>query len=235
MSRAHMIYNDVALEGTDTRHVKWKTEFDYQREFCKSGNGYLVSGRLEAKPNRLIITDVKGQQTRLLVLQLQFEDAFQRQFNQSGVEVDVVQASSTKVRTGYLNSSYRTDEARSDRVSADQVEHSIYTNVTELVPTTRVQLRGNDLFTFIGLESVLQQLELIPGENYRLRTIKDSCFIESLASTAGSVKTVTNFTTAAGVDVRQEGASWTDKITTKSSEAAPGDELEGVDEDEWDD
>jgi len=71
----------------------------------------------------------------------------------------------------------QTDEGRSDRLTADQVAGRAYRSIHALLPTPRVGLAGNDLFTFVGLETVLHKLDLVPGELYRLRTLKDSCFV----------------------------------------------------------
>lgn len=54
---------------------------------------------------------------------------------------------------------------------------------------------------------------------------------------SGEKRTLTNDAGAMGAGATAVGASWTDKITAAAAapSAAPGDELEGVAEDEWDD
>ncbi|EDQ90750.1 uncharacterized protein MONBRDRAFT_24427 [Monosiga brevicollis MX1] len=213
MSRAHMLYDDKALQGGPTRYVKWPAAYDPQRELCSRGDGIIFVGKLEAKPNRVIVTDPSGQQARRM--QLAFVDALSRQFK-DGVEVDVVVSSSTKTRTGHLNSSYTTAAGRSDRISAESVSSRIYAGADRLLASKpRRQLAGRDLFNFLGDEATLLKLDLIPGEEYRLRTHRDSCFIESITSVDGSVKHVTNFTAGVGQGIKEDSASWTDKVLSK--------------------
>lgn len=53
-------------------------------------------------------TDVA--QHRHIVLEIQYQEAFQRQFK-DGKEVEVIQQDTQKVRTGYLHSSYKVGRA----------------------------------------------------------------------------------------------------------------------------
>lgn len=54
-----------------------------------------------------MITDASSQKYRYVVVSVSVQKAFQRQFDASGAETDVVSVQTQKVRTGFLNSSYK--------------------------------------------------------------------------------------------------------------------------------
>lgn len=59
-----------------------------------------------------------------------------------------------------------------------------------------------------------------------------------ISMSSGEKRTLTNDAGAMGAGATAVGKSWTDKIAAAAVTGptpAPGDELEGVDEDEWDD
>lgn len=83
-------------------------------------------------------------------------------------------------------------------------------------------------------EDTARPLDLTAGQVVRLKTVKDTGLVEMIAVVDTSGKaTALNF-----VGGEQVGEGWTDKLQRKggaSAEPIPGEELEGVDEDEWDD
>eukprot|EP00050_Salpingoeca_kvevrii_P011487 m.15669 g.15669 ORF g.15669 m.15669 type:complete len:230 (-) comp3454_c0_seq2:838-1527(-) len=229
MSRAHMIYDDKVLSHTAAASIQWPEP--WRAESFYSGNGVIVEGKFAGR-SRNTVTDSTGAKHRHLVIIVEATQAFSRQFNADGSEIAVIQQDSRKVRTGYLNSSYKTEKLADHRISLDEA-HSAVDGVLQKILGT-VPCRGAT-FQFWGDEDALREVELTPGCELRLSTRGNSPFIDSLALLETTqMRTATNFTGSAAV-----GESWTDKLVSVGAAAAsvtaPQEELEGVDDDEWDD
>eukprot|EP00128_Syssomonas_multiformis_P002842 Colp12_sorted_trinity150504_noHs@5940 len=85
-----------------------------------SGKGILYSGVITAIHRQTV--NHKGGRARYAVLHISYEDAYKRNFNEKGIEVEPKILQSKKIRTGYLHSSYdTTDQVRVDALSNDQV------------------------------------------------------------------------------------------------------------------
>lgn len=131
-------------------------------------------------------------------------------------------------------SSYKLEaKGESDQVSEDQL--SVLVNRPELVQITN-RHRPAGSWAFWYPESHMDQTELEPGQEVRLKTRGNSPFIFSLAKVDDGTVTRCNF---AGDE--QAGASWTDKILANKMEAGSGGSAgrggagEGAEDDEWDD
>jgi len=225
-----MIYDDKAVTAATLSTAEWAGAWPPKT----SGPGIIFEGELKLKPTRLMITDAAQQKHRYRVMHFACTDAFERQYDASGRETAIVQSERTKIRTGYLNSSYQDKQLRSDRLTADEARR-------RLAPMTSKLLAGHTgpNFVFIGPEDEVDAFDLQVGEAYRLKTRGDSPFVETLiAMASGEKRTLTNDAGGMGSATTAVGASWTDKISAAARNepaAAPGDELEGVDDDEWDD
>ena len=258
-----MLYDDKFLKSTPSFQVNWETKWD-PSEFWSSSSGrggVIVVGNVTGR-TRNTINDSAGAKFRHLIITVKMSDAFARQYR-DGKEVEVVQASTTKVRTGYLNSSYAERQARSDRLTSAQV-HARVDRVLARITTTKIPM-GNE-FDFWAGEDELLGLDLRDGDRIRLKTRGDTPFIESIAKleaaggtgsgTGGGAKhTTTNYTGGGGsggvagagqsgggaLQAEAVGQSWTDKVMAKGAQPdqddkpLPGDELEGVSDGEWSD
>ncbi|EGD74123.1 hypothetical protein PTSG_06133 [Salpingoeca rosetta] len=195
-----------------------------------SGPGMIVDGILKSK-RRFVVVDGDNQRHRYMRLDFEVQGALERQF-EGGVEVEALSHVTTRVRTGHLNSSYVSKTERSDRVSQDDAKKRISASQAAMkVEATRFA----DGTAFLVPERVISGSDLHVGDHFRFRTHGDSCFIESLGVVDRLTKAVTNFSGTSGeADV---GDTWAGKIMANKAtkEYIPGDDLEGVDSDEWDD
>ncbi|XP_029952152.1 arpin [Salarias fasciatus] len=198
----------------------------------ESGPGVLLEGKL-LDVSRHSVCDSNNEKARFYVLYVRPGRIHQRRFDPSGNEVEPNFSDTRKVNTGHLMSSYKAEpKGETDRLSEDQL--SVLVNKAELVRITD-RLRPPGSWAFWIPEAHMDQMELEPGQEVRLKTRGDSPFIFSLAKVDGGTVTRCNF---AGDE--KVGASWTDKILANKTgggggggrAAAAGD---GAEEDEWDD
>eukprot|EP00039_Didymoeca_costata_P020443 m.341277 g.341277 ORF g.341277 m.341277 type:complete len:236 (+) comp19978_c0_seq1:170-877(+) len=235
MSRAHMIYAGPGNDLGSVDVVKWEGSWPYNDKegLQKEGMGILAEGTLKGLPCRVIVEPSTGGKHRYILIQLNVERAFARQF-ENGKEIEVAIKDVKKVNTGYLNSSYKTVEGRSEKLPLDSIR-----KMNDAIINKLNQQRRQDpsVLSFMGDEDMMKQFDLTEGLKIRVKTMGNTPFIESagVIDTASKVAAV-NYAGGASV-----GESWTDKLQKKGAAAQadagplPGEELEGADDDEWDD
>lgn len=222
------IYDNKPLQALPLLNVQWPTPWN--PKVYQSGNGVLVEG-IVADRHRYMVHDSTGIKKRYLLLTFRVDRAHKRQYDASGKEVEPNFSQTAKVRTGYLHSSYKIDaKGTTDNLPVDQVCQLI--NKDDLLKQTTGKYPAGCVILWLD-EKQTDQMEYSNGDSLRLKTSGDGPFVASIAKIDTQSSTVANY--AGGEDV---GASWTDKVLavkTNTDRALPQDQVEGVDDDEWDD
>lgn len=145
------------------------------------------------------------------------------------VETQLVDRTSIK-RTGYLS----TVHGQRDDPEAISVDDWLRTLGGQAVPAkwyagvAGVHPAERDVLEFWGDATYMRGLDLKEGDKVRLKTKGDTVLIESVAK---ETELATHF------HGEQQKGTWTDQISKgdqKDDKPVPGEELEGVDDDEWD-
>ncbi|XP_028404989.1 arpin-like isoform X1 [Dendronephthya gigantea] len=225
MSRAHMLYDDKAIDKV--LNVKWQERWSEETIFrLKQGNGFIIEGKVKAKYKVAINESTSGKIVgQYSLLHLEFIRAYKRSFDNSSCEIEPWKSGTKKVNTGHLMSSYKTVDVETSAISLQEL--MVLLNVPELdgyLP----KLETNTLQVFYKKGS-LGNIEASVGERFRLKTKGDGPYIEYIARLdEGHVSSS---------EYEREGQkSWTDKIMSmKGQEFQTSDQPDGVDESEWDD
>eukprot|EP00052_Salpingoeca_macrocollata_P019229 m.159317 g.159317 ORF g.159317 m.159317 type:complete len:228 (+) comp20901_c0_seq1:2019-2702(+) len=227
MSRAHMLYGPEE----DLKIIPQISlpSLPSLEPLKSKGKGLVVEGEIVGR-TRVTVESGKPK-ARYMLLKVAVIQAFRRQYAADGQELEVVTKEMRKLRTGYLNSSYKDEEVRSDKVEVGTL-HKLLDPVLQTLQPAYTVTPG--AFDFWILEDALSGMDLVKGDQIRLKTAGDSPLIDSVSKLETSErKTVTNYT---GGD--QVGGSWTDKVLSSGKEKdqpLAQDKLEGVADDEWDD
>eukprot|EP00048_Salpingoeca_helianthica_P017273 m.236383 g.236383 ORF g.236383 m.236383 type:complete len:221 (-) comp20587_c0_seq1:66-728(-) len=217
------IYHDQALQSPSTHNVAWPSAWTGAGE----GDGMIVEIVVRGK-SKAVVTDSRGEKSRHIIIHGEVQTAYQRRF-EGGREVDVAALQTQKVRTGFLNSSYKDEKVRNDLLTAEEVRGRVRGFAARL---PRAGSLGQ--VDFWGTEEMLKDLDIENGTRYRLKTRGDSPFIETLLKM--DVEPVVKAANQAGD--KAAGDSWTTKIMAQKAPSGPAalpqDNLEGVGDDEWD-
>ncbi|XP_064405183.1 arpin-like [Halichondria panicea] len=230
MSRAHMLYDDQALSQEGVRVSKWTGAWTPQD--LQSGVGVLMEG-VYKKSIRHVIQDSSGKKYRFVVFHIEFLHGCQRKFDSQGKEVEPNFGATQLVRTGYLQSTYKTEA----KGTPDTLDYSTLVQRLQSRPLTELVISSHaQTLCFWGEESVYDHVELFFGQKVRLKTKGDSPFLESLTGLDSEQKQRSSNYTGG----EKAGQSWTDRVmgvkgTQDTPTQLPQDANEGVDDDEWDD
>ena len=229
MSRAHMIYDDQPIESGPTGTTKWPGRWN--PDSLVKGKGAIIEGSYRDR-GRHVVIDSAGQKHRFVVLHIEVTRAHRRQFDAAGKEIEPNFGLQHKVNTGYLNSSYRVEpRGESDALSFDQLAEMV-----GIPPFDTVKSKHAQCVVLWGEEKLLGDMEFDVLVSVRAKTRGDSALVETISQLDSvSKKSAGNY--AGG---EKTGASWTAKIMDmkagrREMGAVPGEENEGVDEDEWGD
>ncbi|XP_022333788.2 arpin-like [Crassostrea virginica] len=224
------IYDNKPLHNLPVINVE--TQNKWEPDKFTRGDGIILEGNIKGR-SRFSVTDKSHSKYRYYVLHVDVHRAHKRKFESNGQEIEPNFSETHKVRTGYLNSSYKVEpKGQTDKLSKDQVKdilcHSELSNIT----SPRLPKECSDCVSLWLQENEMEQMELEQGEAVRVKTSGNGPFISSITKMDADAKTKGNY--AGGENV---GGSWTDKIMgMKSSQPADsGSQAEGVEEDEWDD
>lgn len=218
------IYDNRSLTNlpVETRHVKSSST----KEFEGKGEGVLLEGFVRHK-SRYMMVDERGSKTRYFVFHVEVRRAHRRKFDANGKETTPNFSQTKKVSTGYLMSSYKAvPKGKTDLLDIDKVRELVHVDLLNSI-TKKTDFKNTIAF-WIN-ESLLEQLDIDLGDEVRLTTKGNSAIIEQLLRIESSTKTVGNF-----VGDETVGSSWTDKVLANKSDQATV-QVEGVDDDEWDD
>ncbi|KJE95198.1 hypothetical protein CAOG_05676 [Capsaspora owczarzaki ATCC 30864] len=206
MSREHMLYDDRALQSTPSTASNYAGSLS----IGGSGVGVLFEGRF-AERTRHTITDASGAKHRFIILHCDYVSAFRRQYDEKGKEIEANQGKTTKVNTGYLNSSYKLKDSDADAVSVDQLHRMVAPTVSKLARPGHAT--SGKTLEFWGEEDVLKKFEFYKGDGVRLKTRGESPFIETIARLDTATSQIANYSGDQPV-----GQSWTDKLMTKGKQ-----------------
>lgn len=223
------IYDDQKLQNLPLVNKTWTSVWNTDK-WTKQGEGVLVEGVVQER-HHLCVSDSSSTKTRYYVLQVKPSQSHHRKFDASGQEIEPNFSQTTKVSTGYLNSSYKTEaKGKTDQLS--DAELSAIVTIRDLEPLTKGLTLPGSVLLWLP-EASAQSLEIQCGMGFRFKTHGNTPFICSLTKLEGQWSTVANF--AGGEAV---GASWTDKVMAVKAQApttadSTADDVIG--DDEWDD
>jgi hypothetical protein len=224
-----MIYDDRPIESDPTGTTKWSGRWD--PESLVKGKGVIIEGTYRDR-GRHVIIDSSGQKHRFVILHVEVTRAHCRQFDAAGQEIEPNFGLQHKVNTGYLNSSYRVEPiGESDALTFDHLVEMV-----SIPPFDTLKSKHSRCVVLWGEEKLLGDMEFDVLASVRAKTRGDSALVETISQLDSvAKKSAGNY--AGG---EKTGASWTAKIMDMKAGsgdggAMPGEENEGVDEDEWGD
>ncbi|ESO90090.1 hypothetical protein LOTGIDRAFT_218129 [Lottia gigantea] len=227
------LYDNTPLTNLPQINTTWPESWN-TKKWTKDGSGVLVEACIKAK-SRIAVTDNSNKKasTRLLfvkyyILHVETGRAHKRKFDANGKEIEPNFSETTKVLTGYLNSSYKTEaKGQTDKLSQTEIVNMI--EKSELKKISDKSAQTNTISFWIE-ESELQKMELESGDVVRMKTKGNSPFIYTIGKVEGDSCKVSNF---AGGD--QVGASWTEKIRSIQPPSTVKSNADEIGDDEWDD
>jgi len=229
------IYDNKPLSALPVDSVSWKEKWSQER--YQNGLGVLIECCLKSR-SRHLIADTEGTKTRYVALHLSVRRAHKRRFDSKGVEIEPNFGETEKVRTGYLNSSYKTvAKGQDDAISQCELERLI--QPPELLKVTERHRQPGCITLWIS-EVDLQGTEMEINNTVRIRTKGDGPFVESITRLDAETTATTVCNYSGG---EQVGSTWTDKIMAVKAAAATDEKTvsvsnkpgEGAADDEWDD
>eukprot|EP01135_Chromosphaera_perkinsii_P008609 Nk52_evm51s1401 gene=Nk52_evmTU51s1401 len=225
-----MIHPPPPSKATQIYAIDWPSSTTFPP--AHSGDGFLIEGTC-TDLCRVNVRTSDGEYHRYGGMGIRIERAKVRRFNaDTGVEIQPEFEASRKVNTGgFLPSSYVSTSAKNvDEITPE----AIYEILKDEFSLMRLPCRpAEGVLTFMRNVDCHKDLEV--GDQVRLRTDKDSPFIQSVVRTTagdrsdGGAKIRPDFTAEKSL-----GDAWTDKIMSTAPPASQ-DAVEGVDDDEWDD
>jgi len=240
-----MIHHAADLSATtgQTRWAgSWQVEMEGKtaasRARAAGNEGAWVEGIIAAPLRSHSVASNDPRHHRFLVVAVDVKEARRRVFEPNGKEVDTrPHGKEALQRTGYLVANWKKTEAPDEyKITNDQLAN-ILSGSNAALPRGYCDQQANALhphvsgrFEFWGEPSLVKPLDLKEGMHVSLRTQGNSVFIETIAKSAESAPDY------AGEDVQ---GGWGAKIMNTKSEPdswkPPQDELQGVDDDEWND
>ena len=226
------MYHNEPLKSLVVNNINWNGSW-FTSAFEKGG-GVLLEGVIRGR-SRHVVADSSTNKWRYFVIHVKVTRAARRQFDAAGKEVEPNFDESEKIRTGYLNSSYKTViKGKSDVLSTAQLSALVQKH--DLLRLTE-NVNRPDCFAFWLEESQLDGIEVADGDELRIKTKGDGPFVETLAKLDAQTSTVCNY--AGGEKV---GSSWTDKVMLvkassqeDSSSPTMAQTGDGAADDEWND
>lgn len=228
------MYYNKPLSALPVDNITWKTSWCPSK--YQTGPGVIIEGCVKGRSRHVVVsTDCK--RTRYMALYVSVRRAHRRRFDASGVEVEPNFSETEKIRTGFLNSSYKT-MAKDDDDALTMAELTKLVQPSDLLQLTRQHNRPDCIVLWINDDAV-QDVELANDDDVRTRTSGNGPFIETITrlDPATTATTVCNYSGG-----EQVGASWTDRIMAVKSTAVdvektgpPCEDGAGAADDEWDD
>ena len=180
MSRAHMLYDDKAINKVVK--VKWKGIWQEEVVFRFAQKpGAIVEGRVKEK-TRLVVSDESGSATALHhynAVQIELEKGFKRTFDGCGGEIEPWKNSTKKINTGHLMSSYKTVDVETSALTSEEVKELV--KVPELDVHLPGILKSSNTVVLFYCETSLKNLEVNSGDYVRTKTKGNGPYVEYLA------------------------------------------------------
>ncbi|GFO07241.1 C15orf38-ap3s2 readthrough [Plakobranchus ocellatus] len=230
------MYDNKPLENLPVYVTKWNGTFD--NDFAKTASsknnpGVLCDGKIVSQARiNINSSDPTASQARYYILFTSVERAHRRKYDDKGVEEEPNFSKTTKVSTGYLNSSYDVKaKGNTDRLAVDEVralvnDSKINDMMKEVVAK---ESRKGDVVLLMKEEERLK-VDLQENSLVRLKTAGDSPLIESLIVRDDLTSTVGNF---AGDE--KMGDSWLEKIVAAKAAKSAEEQPSEIADEEWDD
>ncbi|XP_059161117.1 arpin-like [Physella acuta] len=231
------MYDNKPLTNLPLHSVKWKGQWNHSDwKHSMEKPGVLLEGKVISQA-RISISNSEeravSDKTRYFILFLRIEKAHKRKFDATGKEQEPNFSETTKVSTGFLNSSYDVrQKGSSDRLSVDEVK-SLTQNpqINAMLNDVLSKDSSGDIY-FLLKEEERDKIEILNETFVRIKTAGNSPLIESLVLCDTVTAAKGNF-----VGDEKMGDNWTDKIMkmkSTSNEQQESKESEVADE-EWDD
>ncbi|KAK3691767.1 hypothetical protein RRG08_009581 [Elysia crispata] len=230
------MYDNKPLENVPVYVTKWDGTFDKKHAQAKSSRdnpGILCDGRIvrQARIN-IDSSDPASLQVRYYILYVLLERAHRRKYSDTGVEQEPNFSETTKVSTGYLNSSYNVkSKGSTDRLTPEEVSILVHDlKVSDMI--SNIVAKDNAAGNIILLMKEEQRLKVDLKENslVRIKTCGNSPFVESLVVRDDLTSTIANF---AGDEMM--GDNWLEKIAAAKATLRVDEEPSEIADDEWDD
>jgi len=208
--------------------LKWQGSWNPQT----TGNGVSVSGTIVELRNHTLQDSSKHH--RLVAVVIQIENARKRVYDENGVELETSLPTEKLLAKGHINKYDRKEVIDPYKLTSDQLVtifggHALPTGYFDQ-QQSKLHPNIKDRFEFWGEVEIMKFKELKKGDEIKFKTKGDSVIIESCSKLQETAK---NYH---GEDVL---GGWTGKIQVGSSKEEdhrplPGDNMQGVDDSEWD-
>ncbi|XP_065067656.1 arpin-like [Rhopilema esculentum] len=242
MSRAHMLYDDKALQSIPVKVTTWDDPNGWQPEqifkLSSSKSGLIVEGTILGKSRHLII-DKGNTKHHYIVFHIDIKRGCIRRFDKNGEEIQPDFGAKQKVNTGYLMSSYKNvSKDGKDVLQLKDIKDRLKTaQLDKLTAEKENSFKFPNAVSLWALENDFSGMEFSERMDVRLNTTGEKCYLESMTCLDLETKNLTTYTTD-----KPLGGSWTDKVLgvkDKESDVCnkkeQADEGDGVAEEEWDD
>lgn len=223
------IYDDQKLKNLPLITKLWSSVWT-PGTWTRDGTGVLLEGIIQSR-HRVCISDKSQEKTRYLLLKVKPIRAHRRKFDASGIEIEPNFSETTKVSTGYLNSSYKVAAKGTTDFLSNQELFSLITK-PDLDAVTK-EFSGPDSVLLWLPEAFTENLEIECETSFRFKTQGNSPFVASLTRMEGHWSSVSNYSGGEAV-----GGSWTDKVLAAKASSVESSDKAGDDvigDDEWDD
>ncbi|KAK6181037.1 hypothetical protein SNE40_008981 [Patella caerulea] len=220
------LYDNTPLTNLPQNNINWPSVWN-EDTWISKGEGVILEACIKGK-SKIAVTDTSNKRVKYFVFHVQPGRVHRRKFDPNGKEIEPNFSETTKVMTGYLNSSYKTEaKGKTDKLTEQELTDLIVKQ--DLKKITEKTAPNNTLSLWIQ-ESQLDKMDLDNDDIVRIKTSGYSPFIFSIGRVEGQSATVSNF--AGG---EQVGGSWTDKIMAMKSSVPQDVEDNEIGDDEWDD
>eukprot|EP00112_Aurelia_sp_Birch-Aquarium-sp1_P010285 Seg2202.4 transcript_id=Seg2202.4/GoldUCD/mRNA.D3Y31 product=Arpin protein_id=Seg2202.4/GoldUCD/D3Y31 len=239
MSRAHMVYDNKALESIPVKVTNWSSWNQEDIFALKARNtGIIGDGILLGKSRHLIIDKV-NQKNHYMIFHIGVAKASWRKFNGSGEEILPDFGLKQKVNTGYLMSSYKAvaKEGKDVLTTSELQSHVRVEDLEKLTKEKEQSFSSRNVVSLWFNERDFDGLEFYNNSEIRFRTKGEHCYIESITLLNPETKNLSSYTSE-----KPLGGTWTDKVMSmkddgkdrevKQQVTSQGDAAE---DDEWDD
>ncbi|CAG5114768.1 unnamed protein product [Candidula unifasciata] len=232
------LYDNKPLANLPVQNVQWNGIWNHNdwTTAKKEQSGVIFEGKVLSQARISIASkpESAAPKARYYLLFMKITKAHKRKFGADGAEIEPNFSETTKVSTGYLNSSYDVKaKGKTDKLSTDEVKALIEKkNVSSMIAEIVEKSSEADV-TLLMREEDRDKLELFNDVPVRVKTAGNNPFVESLVlKDDGMSATAGNF-----VGDETVGSNWTDKImAVKSSLGNQGStDKSEIADDEWDD
>lgn len=225
------IYLNNKLENLKLTNLKYPTLWNEKN--VQQGSGTLIEATVETRFH-YNITDSNNHKYKYYLFVLKVERSHKRVF-EGQQEIEPNFSATEKVRTGYLNSSYKTtSKGKSDILTTNElINLTQNNNLLNFIHADNQSLK--DKMCILLEEKLLDRIEFSDGDRIRVRTKGNGPFVESLGR-------IDQTTVAMSSYAGDEDTAWVDKMMKVNagmcnggSNVKPNKENDAVNEDEWND